>query len=248
MDYFEVDSEKVYVNQDNKDFNNAKNIIFSNDFNDDLFNGIPLLSHSTERITFGEDFNKPLGFDGFGTFLPSNLKILELSGRFNQSIDNLPNGLTNLHFTKNCHFNQPIKKWPSMLEILRFGDKFNTPLFTLPPNLKILEFGDNFNQPIIPLIYPKKLFTISFGNAFNQQIDDLPDSIENIKLGNEFNTEVFYFPRNLKYIEFGKKFNKISTINQLPPSIKKITLYSDFQFMKEVKEKFGEIISIKKYV
>jgi len=223
---------------------NDLNIIFNDNFNEDLFNGSPLIPLGIERLTFGKNFNKPLGYIGFGSYLPLSVKSIELSDKFNQSIDFLPNGLTNLQFSKNSVFNMLITRWPNELEILRFGDNFNTPLYSLPPNLKILEFGNNFNQPINPLIYPKKLFTISFGNAFNQYIDDLPDSVENIKLGSDFNQEIFYLPRNLKYIEFGSNFNKKNIFNIFPQSIKKIKIHKAFQFTDEICEKFGEFLSV----
>lgn len=223
---------------------NDKNIIFNDNFNEDLFNGSPLIPHGIERLTFGKNFNKPLGYIGFGSYLPLSVKSIELSDKFNQSIDFLPNGLTNLQFSKNSVFNMLITRWPYELEILRFGDKFNSPLYSLPPNLKILEFGNNFNQPINSLIYPRKLFTISFGNAFNQYIDDLPDSVENIKLGSDFNQEISYLPRNLKYIEFGSNFNKKHILEKIPASIKKIKIHKSFPFIDEMNEKFAELLTI----
>lgn len=242
------------------------NIIFNDDFNDDLFSGFSMITdefsptsdesllmpdelsiipNGIESVTFGKEFNKPLGHYGFGSYLPKSVKSIELKGNFDQVVDYLPKYLECLHFSKDCIFNKQITKWSPGLEILRFGDNFNAPIYSLPPNLKILELGNKFNYPINPVIYPKKLFTICFGNSFNQCIDDLPDSVENIKLGDSFNQNIVYFPKNIKYIEFGKNFNQKETLERLPTTLKRLSICSSFPFQKEIKEKLGNIIFVK---
>lgn len=225
---------------------NEKNIMFNDYFNNDLFNGTPLISHGTERVSFGYEFNKPMGHYGFGSYLPKSLRILEISGKFNQSVDFLPDGLLTLHFMKNCIFNQIITRWPTKLEVLRFGDNFNSYMSSFPPNLKILEFGDRFNRAINPTILPRKLFTISFGNDFSQYIDDFPDSVENIKLGDNFNLDILYFPKNLKYIEFGQKFDKIQIFDRLPESIKRVRVSECLPNLRLIQEKYNDLIVVKK--
>lgn len=235
--------EEIIENNE-KLFPNEISIYFPD--NKELFKDEPILSNGIEKITFGDNFNNSLGHSGYGTFLPETLKILELSGKFDQEIDLLPEKLITLHFMKNCVFNRSISSLPMKLEILRFGDKFNSAIFYLPPNLKILEFGNDFNQPINPLILPKKMFTICFGNSFNQYLDDLPDSIENIKLGNNFNKDL-KLPRNVKYVEFGRSFDQKQIFDELPESIKNIKICSSFLYIEEIKEKYGNIIHIKNY-
>ena len=241
----EYDYQKI-AEKNSKLFKDETKIFLPDDFNEDLYNEKPIFQEGVEKITFGNNFNKPIGHYGYGSFLPSTLKTLEFFGKFNQSIDLLPDNLVNLHFMKNCEFNIMINKFPEKLEILRFGDNFNNPISTLPPNLKILEFGDNFNQPINPYIYPKKLFTISFGKNFNNYIDDLPDNIENIKLGNNFNMDVSNLPLNLKYIEFGECFNK-NIVDILPITIKKVYVNKNYPYFKEINEKYGKLIFVKNW-
>jgi len=233
--------EEIIENNE-KLFPNEISIYFPD--NKELFKDEPILSNGIEKITFGDNFNNYLGHSGYGTYLPETLKILELSGKFDQEIDFLPEKLITLHFMKNCVFNRSISSLPMKLEILRFGDKFNSAIFYLPPNLKILEFGNDFNQPINPLILPKKMFTICFGNSFNQYLDDLPDSIENIKLGDNFNTEISNLPSNLKYIEFGESFDK-NIINILPSTIKKIRICRGYKYIDDMRKKYRDIYSIK---
>lgn len=220
-------------------FPNEKWVFFNDDFDKEL------ISSETEKITFGENFNKPLGYFGSGGILPKKLITLELSGKFNQSLDFLPDGLKILHFMKNSEFNRMITKLPKELEILRFGDLFNNQIIYLPPKLKILEFGNNFNQPIDPNFFPKNIFTISFGNLFNQNIDNIPDSVENIKLGDEFNKNII-LPKNLKYIEFGKNFDKKFVLDILPNTIKKIKLSYSFPYLDEIIDKYGDKICVTK--
>ena len=239
-----VEELKEIAESNTKLFKEDIRIFLPDDFNEDLYKDKPIFEEGVEKIAFGNNFNKPIGHYGYGSFLPMSLKSLELFGKFNQSIDLLPDNLVNLHFMKNCEFNMGITRFPEKLEILRFGDSFNNPLLTLPPNLKILEFGNNFNQPIHPLIYPKKLFTICFGDKFNQYVDDMPDSVENIKFGDNFNTEIINLPSNLKYIEFGQSFDK-NIINILPSTIKKIRLCREYKYIDDIRKKYRDIYSIK---
>ena len=52
--------------------------------------------------------------------------------------------------------------------------------YILPKNLTTLTFGDNFNQNVDNL--PPNLQTLTFGYQFNQNVDNLPSNIEYIKL------------------------------------------------------------------
>jgi len=60
------------------------------------------------------------------------------------------------------------------------------------------------------------------GYYFNQQIDNLPNSIFSLTLGYEFNNPINNLPNSLTNLTLGNKFNK--PINKLPSSLNKIII------------------------
>lgn len=143
--------------------------------------------------------------------LPRNLKKICFNAAFNKPIDDLPDTLEEIIFCKNSRFNQFIKKMPSKLRVLHFGDYYNKPL-NLPTSLKILHFSNNskFNEEIK---YNYNLEKIYFGKHFNKSINNLLSNtnIRVIKFTNksEFNFGINAASYTLEYIHFGKTFNQI---------------------------------------
>eukprot|EP01112_Ceratiomyxa_fruticulosa_P020507 TRINITY_DN699_c0_g1_i3.p1 TRINITY_DN699_c0_g1~~TRINITY_DN699_c0_g1_i3.p1 ORF type:complete len:462 (-),score=70.84 TRINITY_DN699_c0_g1_i3:216-1601(-) len=121
-------------------------------------------SHKLEYIRFGDRFNCPV--DGF---LPPSLKKLVLSEDFNQSVNDLPKGLTHLSFETinltNTAFNQPLNNLPSSLTHLTVGTGFNQLLTNLPPKLEYLAIGYAFKylKESSPHL-PATLKTLMVGN------------------------------------------------------------------------------------
>ena len=64
--------------------------------------------------------------------------------------------------------------------------------WTLPSNLQSLSFGNSFNQNIEELELPRGLRHLTFGDEFNQCMDKikLPDSLESLTCGQNFNNGI----------------------------------------------------------
>ena len=167
----------------------------------------------SNNIIFGQDFNYPI------INLPGSTESIVIENRyFNQSIDNLPICLKLL--VLNGRYNQPLDYLPYGLEILKFKSSsiFSHRLDYLPATLKLIE---------IPLLY-------------NHDIDSLPDSIEEIRIGVKtmLNDETIYYPEyyDSESIVFNKKINKI------PEKLKKLFIFGDYEHLKEIQQKYGNIV------
>lgn len=91
---------------------------------------IDILNPNLTDISFGFFFNDPVDN------LPDRLSSVDFQGIFDRSIDNLPDSIVSITFQKGCFFNQPIKKLPRSLKILKLGRFFNQPLSDLYEKLK----------------------------------------------------------------------------------------------------------------
>jgi hypothetical protein len=209
---------------------NYDNIIFVNNFNNDLY----LLPNNIKKIVLPNIFNKSLDC------LPSKLEEIELGKEFNQPINNLPIGLKKIKL--GLKFNQSLNLLPASLEELKLlTHYFNYPLYNLPLNLKSLEIYQfiididlnvlpdsieklTINGNVINKIYkfPKNLKKLSIGNNFNQDLDCLPDGLIELKLDlfdnlSTYNNSIICSP-NLKllyiagYYDFGLIKNIPNTI------------------------------------
>jgi hypothetical protein len=76
-----------------------------------------------------------------------------------------------------------------------------------------LTFGNYFNQSVDNL--PSSIKYLTFGDDFNQSVDKLPSSITYLKFGHIFNQSVDKLPLSIKYLKFGRDFNQ--PVNNLPP-------------------------------
>ncbi len=108
--------------------------------------------------------------------IPESVEYLNLDGDFNLPVDNLPRNLKRL--TLGPKFNLPLGNLPDCLEELEISDSFNQPIYTLPPNLKVLKLGNRFNSKIYSM--GDKLEYISFGFAYELDLDMLPASVNRI--------------------------------------------------------------------
>jgi hypothetical protein len=82
---------------------------------------------------------------------------------------------------------------------------FNQPIgkVILPPSLTHIAFGEMFNQPINKVIFPPSLTHLDFKWKFDHSLDNLPNTITHLSID------------NLK-----------KPLDNLPPSLKKLTLYN----------------------
>jgi len=93
---------------------------------------------------------------------------------FNQSLDNLPNYITYLHFSDN--FNQPINNLPLSIESIYLGKGFNQPLDFLPEGIKKI---------------------IITNNNYQYDLMNLPKSVNNLRVKKSFKGKT-----NIKYIYY----------------------------------------------
>jgi len=182
---------------------------------------------NTKYIMFTGNFNRPIDLRCF-----VNLKHLIFNDDFNSNLL-LPIPIYN------CWYRQP---WIGNLQRLSFGNKFNQLLdLTSLTKLKSLSFGNSFNQKITKNIYttdgakivsllPDNLTDITFGNNFNQQVDNLPINLIELFTGNMFNQSVDKLPKNLEVLHLNTtwsgKFNQ--SIDNLPITLNELCIYGDF--------------------
>ncbi len=199
-----------------------KNLIIPTEFIDEPLNDeIIRRLKNVKRIDFGVNFNCPI------MNLPNSVEsIMFHGGSFNYSIDNLPNNLKVLFLCS--RYNQPLDYLPHGLEILMFqcGSIYSHRLDNLPASLKVLE---------IPIIY-------------NHEIDCLPDSIEDLRIGVKVasNDENMYIKETISFCNEGDGilFNK--RIKKFPANLKKLIIFSDYEFLDELIQKLGNKVVIKK--
>ncbi|EFA86163.1 hypothetical protein PPL_00725 [Heterostelium album PN500] len=96
--------------------------------------------------------------------------------------------------------------------------------------ITVLEFGDQFNQELVEL--PTTLQSINLGNSFNQHIkpNTLPRGLKSVVFGNNYNQplEVEILPASVTSIKFGKEFNQLLPVGVLPVELKQLTFGDNF--------------------
>ena len=115
----------------------------------------------------------------------------------------------------------------------------------IPDNTTHLTFGDEFNQPVDNL--PNSITLLIFGENFNQPVDNLPNSIKHLSFGLYFNQPLDNLPNSIISINFGAKFNQ--SIDNLPNSLVCIEFKKNSCFNKSVDNiiKFVKIFHFNDY-
>lgn len=94
------------------------------------------------------------------------IKRVKFGKEFNQSLDNLPDGVIEIEFVRDSIFNQKLDNLPQSLKILILNNSFNQPLDFLPNNLEKLYICYNYSNSLLNL--PTGLKSIGFTNkSFN---------------------------------------------------------------------------------
>ena len=98
-----------------------------------------------------------------------------------------------------------------------FDKWFNEPLTDVdfPSGIQKIRFGDYFNQNVSQL--PNSLTHLTFGYYFNQDISNLPNSLTHLTFGDYFNQDVSNLPNSLTHLTFGWNFNQ--DVSNLPNSL-----------------------------
>lgn len=85
-----------------------------------------------------------------------------------------------------------------------------------------------FFDACVDILVTSHLTNITFGDYFNQNVDNLPSSLVHLTFGAAFDRPVDRLPASLKHITFGRNFNE--KVNHLPTSLTHLTFgYSFFQ-------------------
>jgi len=130
------------------------------------------------------------------------------------------------------YYSKEIKrKLPNNVKKISFECMVNYDLCAiLPDYLEELEIFNHANFPTNNL--PKTLKSISFGSYYNQELDSLPDSIEEIYFQAIpepylcFNKPINNLPKKLKKLQLSYDFNQ--PIDNLPQSLEVLSLKYEF--------------------
>jgi hypothetical protein len=123
------------------------------------------------------------------------------------------------------------------IDEISFTNKFNGKV-DLFSNIKTIFFGSDFNQNVDNL--PDTVKEINFGARFDQKVDNLPSSVTSLSFGSCFNQSVDHLPQSLENLSFGSYFN--NEVNNLPPSLKSLSF--NHSFNKDVNNLPAGITSI----
>ncbi len=140
-------------------------------------------------------------------------KKLALGDSINQSIEFLPDGITDLQLGRS--FNKPIMNLPRTLKTLIINANkiaytdFNQSLDYLPEGLECLtlKLNHSFNMPINNL--PSSLKQLEFiCKAFKHPINNLPDGLERLKILHFDYDNTYSLPTTLKQVNITKKLSE----------------------------------------
>jgi len=120
-------------------------------------------------------------------------------------------------------FNESLKNIPNNITRIQFMLKSSTCtlLHVLPDKLEKLTFGNYFDQPLDNL--PESLIQLDLGENFTQYLDNLPHHLEYLEIGHQFNHPINNLPMKLTHLKIGKSFNH--PIDNLPPNLVLLKFY-----------------------
>ena len=75
-------------------------------------------------------------------------KILKIDKDFNEPLDNLPEGIEEIHFAHCSVFNHRLDNLPQSLKLLKLGTSYNQPLDFLPSGLETLIISYRYKHPM----------------------------------------------------------------------------------------------------
>jgi hypothetical protein len=200
---------------------NLKEIHFGTFFNQN----IDKLPDTIQHITLGSRFNKVI------SKFPKSLNSLTIENNY-ISLDNLP--ITLKKFTTGYGCSKSLNNLPDSIEEINILN-YSCNITKFPKELKKLTIS-HFNKKIgcyeheeTKLMIPEGIFYLSLGSQFNQELDDLPQSLTYLDLSkaSDFNKSLDCLPLNLEILEISSRYNK--TISNLPPGIKKIIIFNENQ-------------------
>lgn len=224
-------------------------ILFSDDFNEQLYREDFTSFSSLQSITFGRDYNQSLD----ARVLPST--VTELVFTDESSFDHsfqpgaLPLALRKLILGQ--AFNQALEPklsddqlesedaFPVSLQELFLGYSFDQPLISggvlsRLTNLTYLDLGLSYNHPILVGALPASIQVLHFDlhADFDSPIEpySLPASLTTLEFGRYFDQplEVGTLPESLQSLHFGRHFNQRLPVGLLPATLQSLSFGGDF--------------------
>eukprot|EP00435_Cladocopium_sp_Y103_P061557 s808_g23.t1 len=219
-------------------------------------------------LTLGDGFNQPLDKINFKNL--SRLHTLSFGNAFSQSLDgvNLPEGLQHLSLGEDFGSLQRVMLPPSLqtlectgrslegvnlpgLQSLSLWEASNLERVNLPAGLKSLSldgeiqsldflpsglekltFGDDFNQSLDDINLPRSLLKLALGDSFNQSLDRVqwPSGLRSLSFGWTFDCslEEVNLPDSLHSLTFGSQFNQSLEKLRWPAQLQSLTFGSSF--------------------
>ena len=193
---------------------NITHIYFSDDFSQSVDN----LPQNLTHLHFGFNFNQSI------SNLPLKLIYLYLGYYFNQPISNLPSSLT--YLALNYSFTHSVSNLPPNLTHIIFGNKFSQLIDSLPSSLIYLNLGVEFSQPVDLL--PSSLIYLKLGRNFSYSLNNLPQGIKIIKFDaySLYNNDLNCLPNSIQEIKLPLGYSK--HIVKIPTQLKKITCHEKY--------------------
>ena len=113
-----------------------------------------------------------------------------------------------------------------------FNDEFNEPLSSIvfTSGIQQIKFGDNFNQDINNL--PNSIIYLTFGWYFDQDVSKLPNRLAHLTFTGCFDQEMHNLPNSLTHLTFSWDFNQ--DVSNLPNSL--THLIFGYEFNQDVSQ------------
>jgi len=80
----------------------------------------------------------------------------------------------------------------------------------------------------IGTLIPDGTLELTFCEDFNEEINDLPNSLTHLKFGRNFNKPINYLPINLTHLTFHYRTNFNQPVDNLPNNLTHLELWGDF--------------------
>ena len=125
-----------------------------------------------------------------------------------------------------CKLSSKLEKYPRCLKRVFLTYRFDGSINDIPDYITHLTFGNRFNQPINDLEKLIYLTHLTFDHGFNQPIKNLPGTITHLTFKGYFNQPINTLPDTITHLTFGDYFDQ--QINYLPGTITHLTFGWDF--------------------
>jgi hypothetical protein len=207
----------IEMNQNTTNADNKK-IIFSETFNEPLYNYIKVLAYK-DTIVFGKEFNQSL------SILPSNITKIFLGTKFQKSLIDIPSSIKSIIFANDSLFVGSFDYLHNELEELIIGDGYDQSINKLPNNLKILILGKKFNSKIKN--FPNDLKYLYIGESYIDYLDNLPDNLETLVINGKYDATISY-PTELKHFIIMKDSKFTMELKDLPSTLVYLSIQNNY--------------------